>query len=217
MTSRAIIVAPRHRAVGAPVATMPVIVVAAMLASGCLRSPGSGDTADGSCPPPGRADSIVRLSGGTSGNPPVGGRTRAHYAVFRDARTGHSRGFVLLARGAPGWLMARRTSSSGSVGFGVRPDVRGVPTGERDAGYRMRSDWSVGGVHYGADYDLRTDSLHVADRTLYLGAGNVVLLDRADGVGGPPSVRAAGCIELEPARRVVDRALALPLAREFAR
>jgi len=139
--------------------------------------------------------------------------------VLRNGAPGPSRGFVLLARGTSGWLdatTARFTRSSGTA-FVADQQARRADSNAALPRQPMRFSWSVGDVHYGAEYDAQTDSLRIAGSTLFLGDGNVVLLDRVDGVGGPPGVRLAGCVALDPSRSVADRALALPAAREFVR
>ena len=149
--------------------------------------------------------------GSMSGRAAPGARTEGWYEVVRNPVTGTTRGFVLLARGSAGWnrgLAESHDSASEPV------DVAGR--------WRSHTERRIAGVRYATDYDERSDSVRVsvAGRSvgaLGLAAGNVLLLDRVDGRGGPPSLRQAGCVPAEPPESIVGRAAALHAVRNFAR
>ena len=149
--------------------------------------------------------------GAMAGGGAPGDRTEGWYEVVRNPVTLTSRGFVLLARGRAGWnrhLTEMHDSASEPVGVAGRG--------------RSHTERRFAGVRYATDYDERSDSVRVsvAGRSVgavRLAAGNVLLLDRVDGRGGPPSLRQAGCVPAEPPESMVDRAAGLREVRRFAR
>jgi hypothetical protein len=103
-------------------------------------------------------------------------------------------GVLVFVRGAPGW--------DSQPGGGIRGGGNGI-------------DWQLGGSRF----SLRYDGSHAVDIHgvwIPLDSGNVFLVDRIDGVGGPPIVSIAGCISMRSGRGSVWRAIAtLPEVRKF--
>ena len=87
------------------------------------------------------------------------------------------RGYIVAARGRPYWF-------EGSVyGSGVNKNA----LGKREDTYR------AGSYSYTVLYDSVTNTAELAGTRVALDTGNVLLLDRVDGVGGPPQVVGALC------------------------
>ena len=117
-----------------------------------------------------------------------------------------------VVRGRAGWNRRGFAEESGSAS---------EPVGVAGS-WHSHSERRVAGVRYATDFDERSDSVlvSVAGRSVggvRLAAGNVVLLDRVDGQGGPPLLRQAGCVPAEPPESMVDRAASLREVRRFAK
>lgn len=148
------------------------------------------------------AASQPRSSGGAR---QLNDRALAQFVVTRDAPPGQVHGFIVVGRGDAHWR-GNEVRSSGSETFSPRTrQIRGSLTLSRSAtGPR-------------ADYDLGPDSsiVRVARTTFSLATGNVILVDRVDEVGGPPTAALGGCIELEPTTTLFERLLQLPQVQTF--
>ena len=98
-------------------------------------------------------------------------------------------GYVVFLRGAEGWRRQGTRIAQGSGG-----------------GLWQMADVQVGPVRYTLVYDGATNVLDVNGARVNLNEGNVVLVDRIDGVGGPPIVRRVGCVPLD-GRDAAERAI----------
>lgn len=93
-----------------------------------------------------------------------------------------SGGCMVFLRGASGWA--------------PEPENRSAHGWKHSRGH---TDVQRANVRYVLNYDPATNVLNVNGADVALDEGNVVLVDRIDGVGGPPVVRRVGCVALSPA------------------
>lgn len=180
-------------------------VVSVILLIACAGT--SGDpVASGPCPP---SRSMPDSGSAGAGEIREGGNVEGWFEVHRHATTGLSHGFVLLVRGS---RPSDHSISGGSSGSGGGVDAS-IPS----YSYAVRYFSSI---EYRTEYDPRSDSLLVIvggrrlDR-VSTAMSNVLLVDRVDGVGGPPTLTPAGCVQLAPWGNVMERARALPAVRRF--
>ena len=102
---------------------------------------------------------------------------RAHYVAFYQGQPpGATIRLLLVLRGQPGWDSAPSSSS-------------GVASASASAGPGLiRYSFSIGSVQFECVYDPERHSLRYGGRDYQLADTNVVLIDRIDGVGGPPEI-----------------------------
>ena len=108
-------------------------------------------------------------------------------------------GYLVFIKGSPGW------------------DSRepGVPAG-RSRLSMNRADIELGRARFTLNYDRVAHIAEIHGVTIPLDSGNVLLVDRVDGVGGPPVVSIGGCVSLGDGRPTLWRAVAtLPEVRAF--
>ena len=132
----------------------------------------------------------------------VGERVFAQAYVARDASGGRTREFVLFVRGASDWHRGgpRVERTEPSAGDGVRWVIE----------TRFDALTLVGFLY------PRTGLLRIGGDDVGLDTANVFLLDHVDGVGGRPTVRAAGCMQTASPSDAIERAIVtLPAVRDF--
>jgi hypothetical protein len=86
-------------------------------------------------------------------------------------------GYAVFVRGAEGW----------GKGGGMRGRNSGGPV-------TQAMDMQIGDVRFASEFHMTSNVLDIHGVRVPLDSGNVVLVDRIDGVGGPPVVRQVGCV-----------------------
>lgn len=175
--------------------TTPAVLFAA--ATGSAQS-----AATARCEQSAESTSQSRSSGGQR---QLNDRAFALFVLTHEVPPGRYQGFIIVGRGSTNWR-GNETGSSGREIISRRTkQIRGsVNLTRSESGPR-------------AEYDLGPDSaiVRVAGTSFSLANGNVVLLDRVDAVGGPPTATVVGCIELEPTRTLVERLMRIPDVQTF--
>jgi hypothetical protein len=142
--------------------------------------------------PAGRAWAQEAARGGGSGATLLPPRVAASYAYeFPDGGTPVA-ALLVLWRGQPQWYQGRGEVGSAGTSreFSMLPPAAGAPRLLEHEG-----DWN--GIKLSFRFDPATDTALVAGQAVALGGGNVVLVDRIDGVGGAPVV--VGTASVDPA------------------
>ena len=105
--------------------------------------------------------------------------------------------------GFGGLFGARVLTSSSSSGSGYAIFVRRAEGSVKTGGFRARHsggpvtqtmDMQMGDIRFASEFDRASNVLDIHGVRVPLDSGNVILVDRIDGVGGPPVVRQVGCV-----------------------
>lgn len=99
---------------------------------------------------------------------------------------------LVLWRGESGWHAHRAKALEGLAKRGWIDTVRAKADSR---GLLQTFSETLGDLELSYDYDWARHRVNVLGRDLELGANNVLLIDRADGVGGPPVLRT---LRIEP-------------------
>ena len=113
----------------------------------------------------------------TSGFADVSKTTRAVFALTVRADS-LVRGYIAFARGSDYWFEGVVSS--------------GGPGNTNDSGIR-RDRWLAGSSAFTVAYDSATNSAEVLGQRIALDTARILLIDRVDGVGGPPRLMSAVC------------------------
>jgi hypothetical protein len=133
---------------------------------------------------------------------PVGERVFAQAYVARETAGRPTREFVVFVRGAPGWH--RGGSRVARIDRSTGDSARWIIETRFDALTLVGFLYPQAGL------------LSIGGATVALDTANVFLLDQVDGVGGPPTLRSAGCIQTGGPGDAIERAMrTFPMVREF--
>ncbi len=147
------------------------------------------------------AQAITGGSGGTLSD-------RANYSAFyRGHPDSIAVDLIVILRGAPGW---NRAGSHARESMGpVSPSSR----------FPVRHSLTIGSTTFEYSYQPRERILRLGDTWLSLDSSNVVIIDRVDGVGGPPTVVGRLTLRLSSinAHTLSDSLRQIPALQEFIR
>jgi len=154
-----------------------VCVVALFWAAITLPSAAQAQGAIGSCPPG---------PGAYSHNNDVSASVFGSYNARQTAAGKAELCLLVLWRGEPGWHAHRAKALEGLAKRGWIDTVRAKADSR---GLLQTFSETLGDLELSYDYDWARHRVHILGRDLELGANNVLLIDRADGVGGAPVLR----------------------------
>jgi hypothetical protein len=161
------------------------------------------------------AASQVPAAASASGAPVISDHVAASWHIEQIAAGPVRLVFLLLYRGQPGW----HEENSGSDGHGSRGSDRRAPGGALEQG-KLVILHREGGIDLDVVVDRSRNVLRVLGEELPFDRHNVFLIDRVDGVGGPPHI--VGRLRIDPELKlarlpVADIIAATPPLQAFAR